>query len=47
MTSKAALVRAAVRAWLEPEEPLDTDPLTQMIGTDSFEPASVERRGLR
>lgn len=40
--SKAAIVRRCVRAWLEPTEPLESDPITRMIGVDDAEPADVD-----
>lgn len=40
--SKAAIVRRCVRAWLEPLPPLDSDPITRMIGVDDVEPAEID-----
>lgn len=40
--SKAAIVRQCVRAWLTPLPPLDSDPITRMIGVDDAEPADVD-----
>ncbi len=40
--SKAALIRGFVRAALKPLPPLAQDPLTQMIGVDDAEPASID-----
>ena len=37
-TSKAALIRQFVRERLRPLPPLESDPLTQMAGSDVFEP---------
>jgi hypothetical protein len=41
-TSKAALIRKFVREHLRPLPPLSADPLSRMIGTDSFEPVPVD-----
>jgi hypothetical protein len=41
-TSKAALIRALVRAQLAPPGPLADDPVRRMAGTDSFEPAPID-----
>jgi hypothetical protein len=41
-TSKASLIREALRGWLRPLPPLSADPLSQMVGTDDFEPAAVD-----
>ena len=41
-TSKAALIRALVRAHLSPRPPLSQDPIGQMAGLDDFEPARVD-----
>ena len=41
-TSKAALIRKYVRQHVAPLPPLDDDPLGRMIGTDDFDPASVD-----
>jgi metal-responsive CopG/Arc/MetJ family transcriptional regulator len=38
-TSKAAIIRELVRDHVEPLPPLEDDPITQMIGMASFEPA--------
>lgn len=40
--SKAAIVRQCVRAWLQPLPPLDSDPITRMIGADDAEPADID-----
>lgn len=40
--SKAAIVRRGVRAWLTPLPPLDSDPITRMIGSDDVAPADVD-----
>lgn len=39
--SKATLVRRFVRAGLEPLPPLEDDPLSAMVGVDSFPPEPV------
>lgn len=41
-TSKAALIRKFVRQHVRPLPPLSADPLSRMIGRDSFEPAPVD-----
>lgn len=41
-TSKAALIRRYVRDRVEPLPPLESDPLWRMIGTDDFEPESMD-----
>ncbi|MGH2727888.1 MAG: CopG family transcriptional regulator [Actinomycetota bacterium] len=41
-TSKAALIRRYVRERLKPLPPLEADPLWQLAGTTSFEPAAVD-----
>lgn len=41
-TSKAALVRRFVREHVEALPPLEADPLWQMVGTDDYEPESVD-----
>lgn len=40
--SKAAIIRRIVRAELPTTVPLAADPLSQMVGADSFEPADVD-----
>ncbi len=40
--SKAAVVRRIVRATLPSALPLSADPLSQMAGSDDFEPAGVD-----
>ena len=40
--SKAALIRQYVRDRLEPVPPLESDPLRRMVGTDDFEPESID-----
>ena len=42
-TSKAALIRRYVGERLRELPPLSADPLSQMIGTDEFEPEAVDR----
>jgi len=37
-TSKAALIRAAVRAQIEPLPPIHEDPLWEMVGASDAEP---------
>lgn len=42
-TSKAALIRAYVRAKLKPFPPIEEDPLWEMVGADrDAEPAKVD-----
>ncbi len=41
-TSKAALIRKYVRDRLHTLPPLDSDPLWRMVGTDDFEPESID-----
>jgi len=41
-TSKAALIRAYVRARIKPLPPVEADPLWQMVGNDDFTPESVD-----
>jgi hypothetical protein len=41
-TSKAALIRRYVRLQLDTLPELQSDPLGRMIGTDDFEPESVD-----
>lgn len=38
-TSKAALIRRFVRERVKPLPPIEEDPLWEMVGADSFEPA--------
>jgi hypothetical protein len=40
--SKAALIRRFVRDAINPLPPLDSDPLTAMIGVDDAEPATID-----
>jgi hypothetical protein len=40
--SKAALIRRFVRNALQPLPSLDDDPLSSMVGTDDFEPSSID-----
>lgn len=40
--SKAALIRDFVREHVKPFPPLEEDPLWQMVGADSFEPAPID-----
>lgn len=40
--SKAAVVRQSLRAWLRQFPPLDSDPITAMIGADDVDPADVD-----
>lgn len=40
--SKASIIRQCVRAWVSPLPPLDSDPITRMIGADDAEPASID-----
>ncbi len=40
--SKAALIRRCVRPCLRPLPPLAQDPLLEMCGVDSYEPAPVD-----
>ena len=40
--SKAALIRGFVREAINPLPPLDSDPLTAMIGVDDTEPAPID-----
>jgi hypothetical protein len=37
--SKASIIRELVREHVDPLPPLEDDPITQMIGMASFEPA--------
>ena len=41
-TSKAALIRQYVRDRLARLPPLESDPLWRMVGTDDFEPESID-----
>jgi predicted transcriptional regulator len=41
-TSKAAIIRRLVREHVRTLPPLEADPLSQMAGIDSYEPASVD-----
>jgi hypothetical protein len=41
-TSKAALIRRFVRDAIMPSGPVEEDPLWQMAGTLSFEPADID-----
>jgi Ribbon-helix-helix protein, copG family len=41
-TSKAALIRRFVRERLHPRPPIESDPISQMIGADDFAPADVD-----
>lgn len=41
-TSKAALIRQYVRDRLARLLPLELDPLWRMVGTDDFEPESID-----
>ena len=41
-TSKAALIRRHMRHALRPIPPLEQDPLWQMAGADSYEPADID-----
>jgi ABC-type antimicrobial peptide transport system permease subunit len=40
--SKAAIIRRIVRAELPTTVPLAADPLSRMIGADSFEPGDID-----
>ena len=40
--SKAALIRRLVRNAVQPLPTLDDDPLSAMIGVDSFDPAPID-----
>lgn len=40
--SKAALIRRIVRAELPPTVPLVADPLSRMVGADSFDPGDID-----
>jgi metal-responsive CopG/Arc/MetJ family transcriptional regulator len=40
--SKSELVREAVREKIRPLPPLEDDPITKMIGVDSYEPADID-----
>ncbi len=40
-TSKAAIIRALVRAQLKPLPPMSADPLARMVGADEFDPVPV------
>jgi ABC-type antimicrobial peptide transport system permease subunit len=40
--SKAAIIRRIVRAELPTTVPLAADPLSRMIGVDSFEPGDID-----
>jgi plasmid stability protein len=40
--SKASIIRECVRAWLKPLPPLDSDPITRMVGADDVEPADID-----
>jgi hypothetical protein len=40
--SKAAIIRRVVRASLAPTLPLTADPLSHMIGADSYEPGNID-----
>ncbi len=41
-TSKAALIRRFVRENVKPFPPIEEDPIWEMVGADSFEPADVD-----
>ncbi|HEX5013679.1 MAG TPA: CopG family transcriptional regulator [Candidatus Limnocylindrales bacterium] len=40
--SKAALVRRGARLVIRPLPPIEDDPLWEMFGVDSFEPADID-----
>lgn len=40
--SKSDLIREAVREKIKPLPPLEDDPITKMIGADSYEPADMD-----
>ena len=40
--SKASIIRECVRSMLNPLPPLESDPITRMVGADDVEPADID-----